>query len=107
MSMPKRYFKMELSDRSEIHVFFETASGIIISFVIKLIVNIHDTYYEVIRFDSGHGCPHKDILDVQGEVIRKIWYEFLDNKQALDIGIKDLKDNHELYIERFMRWLKP
>ena len=59
-----------------------------------------------IRFDSAHDCPHKDILDIEGNVIGKTWFEFLDNKQALDLAIKDLKDNHDIYIERFKIWLK-
>lgn len=104
--MPKRYFKIDLTGDAEIHVFFETVNGIIINFVVKLIFRVNDRYYEVVRFDSGHNCPHKDILDQQGKVIRKVWYEFLDNKQALDMGIKDLKDNYDLYIERFKKWLK-
>jgi hypothetical protein len=33
-------------------------------------------------------------------------YFKLDNKQALDLAIKDLKDNCEIYSERFMKWLK-
>jgi len=45
--MPKKYFKIELSDGSQIHVFFEAASGIIVN-----------------------------------------------------------KDNHGIYSERFMKWLK-
>jgi len=90
----------------EIHVYFESKSGLIVDFVVKLISKIDTKYYEIIRFDSGHNCPHKDILDKKGKVKKKIWYEFLDNKQALDLGIKDLKDNHKLYIERFIRWLK-
>ena len=104
--MPKRYFKTELSDGSEIHVYFESKSGLIVDFVVKLIFRMNTKYYEIIRYDSGHNCPHKDILDEKGKVINKIWYEFIDNKQALDLAIKDLKDNHELYIERFQRWLK-
>ena len=104
--MPKRYFKIDLSGGAQIHVFFQTASGLIINFVVKLILKMNGTNYEVVRFDSGHNCPHKDILDIQGRVVKKVWYEFLDNKQALDLGIKDLKDNHELYIERFKKWLK-
>ena len=32
--------------------------------------------------------------------------ELLDNQQGLDLAIKDLKDNYELYIERFKKWLK-
>jgi len=54
----------------------------------------------------SHGCPHKDILDPTGSVVRKVWFELLDNQQGLDLAIKDLKDNYELYIERFKKWLK-
>ena len=74
--MPTKYFKIVLSDGREIHD------------------------------DSAHDCPHKDILDEEGQVIRKIWFELLDNKQALDMAIKDLKDNHEIYQERFVKWLR-
>ena len=104
--MSRRYFKISLSADIEIHVFFETASGLIINFMVKLVLKLGDTYYEVVRFDSGHNCPHKDILNPQGRVIRKIWYEFADNQQALDLGIKDLKDNYKFYIERFREWLQ-
>ena len=104
--MPKKYYKIKLLGGAAIHVYFETASGIIIDFVVKLVFEINSRYYEIIRFDTAHGCPHKDVLNVEGKVIRKIWYDFLDHKQALDVAIKDLKDNHELYIERFIKWLK-
>ena len=104
--MPTKYFKIVLSDGREIHVFFETASGIIVNFVVKLVVCLENMYYEIVRYDSAHDCPHKDILDEEGQVIRKIWFELLDNKQALDMAIKDLKDNHEIYQERFVKWLR-
>ena len=104
--MPKRYFKIQLSNGAEIHVYFESASGLIVNYVVKLILRVDNVYHEVIRFDSGHNCPHKDILDRNGRVVKKTWYEFLDNKQALDLAIRDLKDNYDLYIERFERWLK-
>ena len=67
---------------------------------------VWDTYQEIIRFDSGHGCPHKDILGEDGKVLRKVWFELLDNKQGLDLAIRDLKDNSELYIERYRKWKK-
>jgi hypothetical protein len=104
--MPKRYYTFTISDRADIHVFFESGDGVILRFVVKLVLQVEDRFYEVVRFDSGHDCPHKDILDKNGDVARKIWYAFLDNKQALTVGIKDLKDNHALYIERFEKWLK-
>jgi hypothetical protein len=104
--MARRFFKIKLSEDAEIQVFIETVSGLIINFVVKLVLGINSAQYEVIRFDSGHNCPHKDILDVGGEVTRKIWYEFLGNKEALNLSIQDLKDNYKLYIERFRKWLK-
>jgi len=41
-----------------------------------------------------------------GAVARKIWFESLDNQQGLDMAVKDIKDNYELYIERFKKWLR-
>ena len=104
--MSKKYYKIVLDAGVEINVFFETMSGLIITFVVKLTLNVSGVYHEVIRYDSAHNCPHKDILDVNGNVKRKVWFDLLDNKQALDLAVKDLKDNYELYVERFLRWLK-
>ncbi|MFA4828698.1 MAG: hypothetical protein WC855_02590 [Thermodesulfovibrionales bacterium] len=42
----------------------------------------------------------------QGAVIRKVWYDFLDNSQALTMAITDIKDNYEFYRERYLKWLK-
>jgi hypothetical protein len=104
--MPKKYFVTELAADIEIHVYIETFNGLVISYVVKLLLRDGKKYYEVIRFDSAHGCPHKDTIDEKGEVIRKTWFEFLDNQQGLDMSIKDIKDNFELYIERFKKWLQ-
>ena len=104
--MPKRYFKIELGKGIEAHVYFETLNGLVVSYVVKLLIWIGAEYYEVIRFDSAHGCPHKDIMDPAGSVVRKVWFELLDNQQGLDLAIKDMKDNSALYIERFKKWLK-
>jgi len=60
--MPKKYYKIELPSGAEIHVFFETASGLIINFVVKLIIKFNSGYYEIVRFDTAHDCPHKDVL---------------------------------------------
>lgn len=60
----------------------------------------------MLRYDSGHECPHKDILNTKGGVIRKVWYDFLDNSQALTMAVTDIKDNYEFYRERYLKWLK-
>ena len=70
--MARRFFKIKLSEDAEIQVFIEIVSGLIVNFVVKLILTINSDQYEIIRFDSGHHCPHKDILGVGGQVVRKI-----------------------------------
>ena len=104
--MPKRYFTIELGEGIQVHVYFETLNGLVVSYVVKLLFWVGAEYSEIIRFDSAHGCPHKDILDPTGSVVRKVWFELLDNQQGLDLAIKDLKNNYLLYIERFEKWKK-
>jgi len=104
--MARRFFKIKISEDAEIQVFIEIVSGLIVNFVVKLILTINSVQYEIIRFDSGHHCPHKDILGVDGEAARKIWFGFLGNKEALNLSIQDLKDNYELYPVRKPRCLQ-
>jgi len=104
--MPKKHYVIELAEGIEIHVYFETFNGLVVSYVVKLILLIGKKYYEIVRFDNAHGCPHKDTIDGKGIVVRKTWFEYLDNQQGLDMAIKDIKDNFELYIERFKKWQK-
>jgi hypothetical protein len=103
--MGKEYF-LVLKEEVIAYVFFRTTKGEVTEFVVKLLCMFGDEWYEVLRYDSGHGCPHKDILNIDGEVIRKIWYDFLDNGQALTMAITDIKDNFEFYKERYEKWLK-
>ncbi len=104
--MPRKYFVIDISSGVEIHVYMDTMNGLVVNYVVKLLMHKNNKYYEIIRYDNAHECPHKDVLDISGKVIRKTWYNFFDNQQALDMAIKDLKDNFELYIERYEKWMK-
>jgi hypothetical protein len=75
--MDKEYF-LELEEGAIAYVYFKTTKGDVSEFVVKLLTLFEGEWHEVIRYDSGHGCPHKDILNINGEVIRKVWYDFLD-----------------------------
>ena len=103
--MDKEYF-LEIEEGTIVYVYFKTIKGEVTDFVVKLLSMFDDEWHEILRYDSGHDCPHKDILDINGEVIRKVWYDFLDNGQALTIAITDIKDNFEFYRERYQKWLK-
>lgn len=106
--MRQREFFLNLDESTIIYVYMETERGLVKCFVVKLMSSfgVREDWYEVIRYDSGHDCPHKDILNTDGEVIRKVWYDFLDNSQALTLAIKDIKENYEFYRERYKKWLK-
>ena len=104
--MPEKYYKIELGDNVIMVVYFVTSSGLIVNFVVKLILLLDETYHEVVRYDNAHNCPHKDVLGTNGKVEKKVWFELLDNKQGLNLAIKDLKDNYQLYVERFRKWLQ-
>ena len=103
--MGKEYF-LEIEHGIIVYVDFKTNRGKVKEFVVKLLCEVKEEWHEIIRFDSGHNCPHKDILNTQGKVIRKIWYEFLDNSQALTMAITDIKEHFEFYRERYVKWLK-
>ena len=103
--MNKEYF-LEIEEKTVVYVFFKTIKGEVTEFVVKLLSLLEAEWHEILRYDSGHDCPHKDILDINGEVIRKVWYDFLDNGQALTMAITDIKDNFEFYRERYQKWLK-
>lgn len=103
--MVKEYF-LEISEGTIAYVYFKTEKGKVTEFVVKLLSVIEGGWYEIIRYDSGHDCSHKDILGIEGEVIRKVWYDFLDNNQALTMALTDIKDNCEFYKERYKKWLK-
>lgn len=103
--MAKEY-SLEISEGTLAYVYFKTEKGKVTEFAVKLLSVIEGEWHEIIRYDSGHDCPHKDILDTEGEVIRKVWYDFLDNNQALTMAITDIRDNFEFYKERHRKWLK-
>lgn len=103
--MDREYF-LEIVRGTVTYVHLKTEKGEVKEFVVKLLCEFDGKYYEVLRYDSGHECPHKDILNTEGAVIRKVWYDFLDNSQALTMAITDIKDNYEFYRERYLKWLK-
>lgn len=100
--MSERNYFIRLNHDTAIHVWFETYRGKVRRFAVKLIH--HGT--EIVRYDSGHGCPHKDILHPNPHKKRKVWYPNLDNDTVLTLAITELKAEYQLYIERYMRWLE-
>ena len=97
----------ELSINTQSCIYFKTEKKQVIEFVVKLYSIIDNKKYEILRYDSGHNCPHKDILNKDGQVVRKVWFKHLSNKDALTMAIYDIDINFEIYIERFnKKWFR-
>lgn len=105
MEKSKEY-TTDIAEDTRAYIYFSVTQGAVMTYVVKLLALFQEEWYEILRYDSGHDCPHKDILDIEGAVVRKVWYDFLDNGQALTMAITDIKDNHEVYKERYEKWLK-
>jgi hypothetical protein len=100
-------YRFNLAINTQIYVYFEIEKGQVINFVVKLSSMFEKVKYEIFRFDSGHNYPHKDILNKDDQVIRKVWFKHHTNNEILTKSILDIKKNFGRHIERFdKKWFK-
>lgn len=83
--------------------------GEIIDFVVQYETFINGKWFSVVRYDTSHGFAHRDILSLKGEK-RKTPIFVSDKNDALTFAENDIKDNWEVYKQRFIqeakRWEK-
>ena len=77
----------------------------IVEFRIQLEILMDEEWYAVVRYDTAHGKPHRDILSPNGEQT-KDWFEGYSVEDVLTIGQKDIMDNWPAYRERFVKEMK-
>jgi hypothetical protein len=100
-------YRLELSINTQSYVYFKTEKRQVLEFVVKLSSMFENKKYEILRYDSGHNYPHKDILNKDGQVIRKVWFRHLSNNEALKKATDDVESNFETYTERFnKKWFR-
>lgn len=86
--------------------------GEVTKFVVQLEYNVgNDTSLPVVRYDSAHGRPHRDILDPSGETIKKEWLDELlghdvSMAEGLNYGQDDLKRDWLTYRGTFLEMMK-
>lgn len=77
----------------------------IVEFRIQLEIFVDKEWYAVVRYDTAHGKPHRDILHPNGEQT-KDWFEGYSVEDVLTIGQKDIMDNWLAYRDRFIKEMK-
>jgi hypothetical protein len=93
-----------LSDEDRLRVRIATGRGRPVNdFVVQYEAQINGTYYPVVRYDSWHGEAHRDLLDSEGHVIRKLWLgRTSDYRDIVDQAVKELQDLWEQYRRDFI-----
>lgn len=79
--------------------------GKVISFTVQLEVRYKNNWYPVIRYDTAHGFAHRDFIYSDG-TIEKTSLFLQDYNEVLIFAEEDLKNNWELYKEKFLKEVK-
>lgn len=104
--MKRTRFSTGLTGEDRVEVSFEVERGRVVSFVVNYVAKIQDKDHSVVRFDTAHGFPHKDVCRPDGSVERKERLQDLDYGRLLDTARRDILENWPDYRRRFERWLK-
>ncbi|MHB8523865.1 MAG: DUF7718 family protein [Limisphaerales bacterium] len=97
--MPQKDYIIWLDDQTYVRVDFVTVSGRVVSFVVSLMRAKDEKLTSIVRYDTAHGMPHRDLLDRRGRVVRKDWLPEMPFDQALTHAKIDLVENYEKYIK--------
>ena len=87
------------TDRLRIRIRMER--GRLTDIVIQYEAFIKEKWTAIVRYDTSHGYPHRDVLHLKGTQ-DKHSLSFPDLKSFLQYAEQDLKDRWEWYKERFL-----
>ncbi len=79
--------------------------GVVTAFTIQYEAEIDGTWFEIVRYDTAHGRPHKDVLHPDGAESKE---EFLNytNAEVLTFGQNDIRKNWKQYRERYEKEMR-
>lgn len=77
----------------------------VIDFVVQYETFINGKWFPVVRYDTSHDFAHRDLLNMKGEK-RKTPIFVSDKNDALTFAENDIKDNWEVYKQRFIQEAK-
>ena len=66
--------------------------GEIVEFRIQYEAFIAGRWHPIVRYDSAHGQPHRDVLHPSGPEMKE-WYRGYRNAEVLSIGQRDIVAN--------------
>ena len=79
--------------------------GRVTGFVVQYETVIESKWMPIVRYDTAHGCAHKDLINPDGTK-EKILIGAADFNEALLMADSDINENWERYKERYFRRMK-
>jgi len=77
----------------------------IIEFRIQFEALIAGEWHPIVRYDTAHGNPHRDLILADGTESKE-WFALYSLAEVLTIGQRDIMDNWLVYRKRFEQELK-
>ena len=97
------YFTPERKDR--FRYYHHLIRGRIVRFRIQYEALIGERWHAIVRYDTAHGRPHKDVLHPDGSQDKVEFYGY-SGAEVLTLGERPIKANWQRYRAEYERELK-
>jgi len=103
----EKSFVVYLSDsnRDRYRLFCVTEQGTVTIFCVQYEAFINGRWYPIVRYDTAHGFPHRDVLH-PNRPQEKIEYPGRTNAEVLTLGQEDIKRNWRTYRALYEKEMK-
>ena len=78
--------------------------GQVAEFIIQYEAFIHGRWQPILRYDSAHGQPHRDLLHPDGSQTKE-FYPNYSNAEIMTIGQRDIIENWPAYRTAYLKEL--
>ena len=96
----EREFEIRPEEGVRFRIRFTTTRGHVTKFVVQLEVQRESLWQPVVRYNTAHGRPHRDLYRKDGSVAKQ-WLD-LTLDDALTYAIKEIKDSWRRHAERWL-----
>jgi hypothetical protein len=101
----RKRFVIPMTDEDRIEVEFEKEEGRLQRFVVNYVATIGGREFAVVRFDTAHGFPHRDVLLPNGTHHSQDALPPIGHHDLMWRAVRDVRDNWMTYRRRFEKWL--
>ncbi|MBU1488083.1 hypothetical protein KKH56_08580 [bacterium] len=98
-------FSLSPTLKDRLRVSAKKERGSILGFIVQYESWIRNKWHPIIRYDTAHGFPHKDVLHPDGRTDKQPIY-FANYNLAFTHAIQDIKILWQWYKESYKREMK-